>query len=145
MRRFEIVSVNVSALKGVPKEPVERIVLEKDFGVAGDAHGGNWHRQVSLLAVEDIAALSRESVRPGFGDFAENITTKGIDLASLPIGSHLQIGTALLEITQIGKECHTGCAIKRRIGDCIMPKRGVFAKVMEGGEITNESVGAYDF
>jgi MOSC domain-containing protein YiiM len=145
MKYFQILSVNVSALKGVPKKPVERIVLEKDFGIAGDAHAGNWHRQVSLLAVEDIILMNAKSAQIGFGDFAENITTKGIDLASLTVGSHLKIGAAVLEIAQIGKECHTGCAIRRRIGDCIMPRRGVFAKVMDGGEITNESIGTYDF
>ncbi len=145
MKRFEVVSVNVSSIKGVAKTPVERIALEKEFGVAGDAHGGNWHRQVSLLALEDIDAMNARGAQVGCGDFAENITTRGIDLASLPVGSHLQIGAAVLEITQIGKECHAGCAIKRRTGDCIMPRRGVFARVVEGGEVTNECAGSYDF
>jgi MOSC domain-containing protein YiiM len=145
MRSFDIVSVNSSSVKGVVKKPVGRIMLKKDFGVIGDAHAGNWHRQVSLLASEDIAAMNEKGALVAFGDFAENITTRGIDLASLPVGSRLKITDAILEITQIGKECHAGCAIMKRVGDCIMPKRGVFAKVMEGGEITDESIGTYDF
>jgi MOSC domain-containing protein YiiM len=145
MRQFEIVSLNMSVLKGVPKKPIDRVVLRKDFGVDGDAHAGSGIRQVSLLASEDILATNAKGAHLGFGDFAENITTKGVDLASLPVGSLLKIGAALLEISQIGKQCHSGCAIMKQVGECIMPRRGVFAKVMEGGEITNESTGSYDF
>jgi len=145
MTTFEVLSVNISAEKGVPKRPVERIELRECVGVVGDAHAGNWHRQVSLLASEDIAAMNQKDAHISYGDFAENITTRGIDLGSLPIGAQLKIGDALLEITQIGKECHKGCAIMRQIGDCIMPRRGAFAKVSKGGIITNESIGMHGF
>jgi MOSC domain-containing protein YiiM len=145
MKHFEIVSLNVSVVKGVPKKPLSSVVLKKDLGLEGDAHAGSGIRQVSLLASEDIRAMNEKGSHLEFGDFAENITTKGIDLASLPVGSRLQIGAAFLEISQIGKQCHSGCAIMKQVGECIMPRRGVFAKVMEGGEITNESTGSYDF
>jgi len=145
MKHFEIISLNISVVKGVPKKPVSSVVLKKDLGVDGDAHAGSGIRQVSLLASEDILAMNDKGAHLGFGDFAENITTQGIDLASLPIGSRLEIGRAVLEISQIGKQCHSGCAIMKQVGECIMPRRGVFAKVMEGGEITNESSGSYDF
>ena len=104
----------------------------------------NWHRQVSLLAIEDIDKMRDkfDALKPG--DFAENITTKGIELCALPVGTKLYIGDVELEVTQIGKECHKGCAILKQIGDCIMPRRGIFAKVIKGGEINNESIGTYD-
>ncbi len=145
MKTFEIVSVNVSLHKGVPKRPVEHITLVENHGVQGDAHGGPGKRQVSLLAIEDIQTMQQEGASVACGDFAENITTRGIDLPSLPVGSRLAVDTALLEISQIGKQCHTGCAIIKHAGACIMPKRGVFARVLQGGEITNESIGSYGF
>jgi MOSC domain-containing protein YiiM len=141
---FSILSINVSQRTGEQKKPVARALLREGHGIVGDAHAGDWHRQVSLLADEDIETLRGKGMQIGFGDFAENITTRGIDLGALPIGGRLRIGPALLEITQIGKECHTGCAIRRIAGDCVMPRKGVFARVIIGGEIDHESRGHYD-
>ncbi len=144
IKSFEILSLNISKEKGTTKSPVPRLVLVEDHGIEGDAHAGPGNRQVSLLADEDIDTMRArlDSLVPG--DFAENITTRGIDLASLPVGTRLMIGNAVLEISQIGKECHSGCAIREKIGDCVMPKRGVFARVVKGGEITDENTGHYD-
>jgi MOSC domain-containing protein YiiM len=136
---FTLLSINVSTAVGVPKNPVARAVLRKGHGIEGDAHAGEWHRQVSLLADEDIETMRGRGVDLPPGIFAENLTTRGIDLARLPVGAHLRIGPALLEITQIGKECHQGCAIRQAVGDCVMPRRGVFTRVLEGGEIDRES------
>ena len=145
MKTFTIVSVNISDRKGIVKKPVGRIFLRKRLGVEGDAHAGDWHRQVSLLAAEDIDIMNEKGAGVSFGDFAENITTRGISLHELPIGTRLKIGDVLLEVTQIGKECHKGCAVMKKVGECIMPKRGIFAKVLEEGEVTNEHIGYYDF
>jgi len=141
---FSILSINVSQRTGEQKKPVTRALLREGHGIVGDAHAGDWHRQVSLLAEEDIETLRGKGIEIGFGDFAENITTRGIDLGALPVGSRLRIGPALLEVTQIGKECHTGCAIRRVTGDCVMPRKGVFARVIVGGEIDHESRCHYD-
>jgi len=143
-RAFEIVSLNISSARGERKTPVEKIRLVAGLGIERDAHAGPGHRQVSLLAAEDVDEMQRQIDWVAPGDFAENITTRGVDLASLPVGTRLHLGPALLEITQIGKECHNGCEIMRQTGDCVMPRRGVFARVLEGGEITNESPGSYD-
>jgi MOSC domain-containing protein YiiM len=142
---FTILSINVSVRTGEQKRPVDHALLREGHGIVGDAHAGEWHRQVSLLADEDIETLRGRGIEIGFGDFAENITTRGIDLGSLPVGSRLHIGPAVLEVTQIGKECHTGCAIRRTTGDCVMPRRGVFARVIIGGEIDHASCCHYDF
>ena len=143
-RTFEIVSLNISEGKGEPKVAVPKAVLKQNHGIEGDAHAGDWHRQVSLLAVEDIERMRMKlpSLRPG--DFAENITTRGVDLPSLPVGTRLSIGPVELEVTQIGKACHKGCAILEQTGECVMPKRGIFVRVLRGGEITNEDTGSYD-
>jgi MOSC domain-containing protein YiiM len=141
---FRIISLNISGRKGEPKRPVPRVTMRRDHGIEGDAHAGDWHRQVSLLAVEDIERMKEKLPTLVPGDFAENITTRGIDLASLPIGTRLSIGAVELEVTQIGKACHKGCAILEQTGECVMPKRGVFARVLKGGEITNEDSGSYD-
>ena len=143
-RTFEIVSLNISEGKGEPKVAVPKAVLKQNHGIEGDAHAGDWHRQVSLLAVEDIERMRVKlpSLRPG--DFAENITTRGVDLPSLPVGTRLSIGPVELEVTQIGKACHKGCAILEQTGECVMPKRGIFVRVLRGGEITNEDTGSYD-
>ena len=143
-KSFEILSLNISKEKGTTKSPVPHLVLIEDHGIKGDAHAGPGKRQVSLLADEDIDTMRVRLDSLAAGDFAENITTRGIDLASLPVGTRLYIGGAVLEISQIGKECHSGCAIREKIGDCVMPKRGVFARVVEGGEITDEDTGHYD-
>lgn len=136
---FTILSINVSERTGEQKTPVERAVLREGHGIEGDAHAGDWHRQVSLLADEDIALMRGKGIEIGFGDFAENITTRGIDLAALPIGARLQLGDVLLEVTQIGKECHQHCAIFAAVGDCVMPRRGIFTRVLRGGEIDRDS------
>jgi MOSC domain-containing protein YiiM len=125
----------ISEKKGERKTPVEAVTLRENHGIAGDAHAGDWHRQISLLAEESIEKMRRLGLDVNSGDFAENITTSGIDLVSLPIGTRLQVGQTLLEITQIGKECHTRCAIFYQAGDCVMPKEGVFAIVITGGVI----------
>jgi cyclic pyranopterin monophosphate synthase len=135
----KVVAVNVSEKKGVVKKPVNEINLIEDFGIEADAHAGKWHRQVSLLAVESIDKMKKLGLHKlDFGVFAENITTEGIDLPALPVGTKLQIGEAMLEITQIGKECHHGCEIRHIVGDCVMPREGIFAKVLKGGKITPE-------
>ncbi len=143
-RSFSILSINISERKGEQKQPVEEAVLRPDHGIQGDAHAGAWHRQVSLLADEDIQTMRGKGVEINFGDFAENITTRGIELASLPIGTRLHMGEAILEVTQIGKECHQGCAIFAAVGDCVMPRRGIFAKVIKGGRIRCDSECYYD-
>lgn len=145
----KVVSINLSAQKGEQKTPVPSAVFKKDWGIEGDAHAGAWHRQVSLLAEESIDKM-REQVRANacagarasglelnYGDFAENITTEAIEVMKLPVGARIQIGgQVILEITQIGKECHQGCAIREKAGDCVMPREGVFARVIEGGTVS---------
>ena len=130
-----VLAVCISENKGERKKPVESVELRENHGIVGDAHAGEWHRQVSLLAQESIDKMRKLGLDVNAGDFAENITTSGIDLISLPIGSRLQIGESLLEVTQIGKECHTRCAIFYQAGDCVMPKEGIFARVIQGGTI----------
>jgi len=128
-----IVAVCISEKKGVRKSPVPRVELQPNYGIVGDAHAGNWHRQVSLLAMESIRKMQGLGLDVDTGDFAENITTEGIDLVSLPIGSLLSVGTTLVEVTQIGKECHNRCDIFHQAGDCVMPREGIFAKVIQRG------------
>jgi MOSC domain-containing protein YiiM len=133
---MKIVSIAVSKKKGTRKTPVDEAFLSRDHGVEGDAHAGPWHRQVSFLASESIDAAREKGLDVGFGDFAENIATVGIDWKSLPVGTRVRLGdSALVEVTQIGKECHTKCAIYYKAGDCIMPREGVFAKVLQEGTI----------
>ncbi len=131
----KIVAVCVSQNKGERKTPVESVDLLPDHGIVGDGHAGNWHRQVSLLAQESIDKMRQMGLDVKAGDFAENITTQGIDLPVLPVGAQLRIGRAQVEVTQIGKECHTRCAIYYQAGDCVMPKEGIFVKVIEGETI----------
>jgi MOSC domain-containing protein YiiM len=134
--RGKVVSVNISPEKGTRKTNVIQSCLLPEFGLKEDAHAGKWHRQVSLLAMESISKMVRLGLKVGPGDFAENITTQGLDLLKLPVGTKFRIGgISLLEVTQIGKVCHTRCAIYYQAGDCVMPKEGIFAKVLEGGEI----------
>ena len=130
-----VVAVCVSQNKGERKTPVEAATLLPDHGIVGDGHAGNWHRQVSLLAQESIEKMRQMGLDVTAGDFAENITTQGIDLPALPVGATLRIGPARVEVTQIGKECHTRCAIYHQAGDCVMPKEGIFVKVLDGGTI----------
>ena len=130
-----VLAVCISENKGERKKPVESVELRENHGIVGDAHAGEWHRQVSLLAQESIDKMRKLGLDVSAGDFAENITTSGIDLVSLPIGTRLQVGETLLEVTQIGKECHTRCAIFYQAGDCVMPKEGIFVKVITGGTV----------
>jgi len=129
----EVVAVCISAEKGQRKTPVAAVELKENHGIVGDAHAGEWHRQVSLLATESIAKMRALGLDVDSGDFAENITTRGIDLVTIPIGTRLALGEAIIEVTQIGKECHTRCAIFYQAGDCVMPKEGIFARVLKGG------------
>lgn len=129
-------AICISKKKGMVKKPVELASFQVGFGIEGDAHGGEWHRQVSLLAGESIDTVKEKLPSLKDGAFAENIITRGLGLSAVSVGDSLQIGTQIvLEITQIGKKCHNdGCVIKKATGDCIMPKEGVFAKVIQGGE-----------
>ena len=130
----KVIAVCLSKNQGTAKEEIKKGKLVEGYGLKGDAHSGKWHRQVSLLGIESINKIKTGDIDIKFGDFAENITTKGINLPKLIIGTKLKIGKdALLEITQIGKSCHNTCEIKKKIGDCIMPKEGVFTKVIKGG------------
>ena len=133
---MEIVSIALSKKKGTRKSIVDEAVLVEEHGIEKDAHAGPWHRQVSFLASESIEQARDQGLDVSFGDFAENIATSGIDWQKIPIGTRLRLGDkVLVEITQIGKECHTRCAIYYKAGDCIMPKEGVFARVLKGGKI----------
>jgi MOSC domain-containing protein YiiM len=131
----QVVAVCVSEKKGERKTPVSSVELREEHGIVGDAHAGEWHRQVSLLAHESIEKMQRMGLTVDSGDFAENITTSGIELFSLPVGTRLTVGETLLEVTQIGKECHTRCAIFYQAGDCVMPKEGIFVRVIRGGTV----------
>lgn len=132
----KVIAINISEQKGIPKAPVESGELVIDFGIKGDAHGGNWHRQVSFLGQESIDKMTALGIK-GLcsGKFAENVTTEGIELYKLPIGTRMKIADTELEVTQIGKECHQKCAIFKMVGDCVMPKEGIFAKVIKEGVI----------
>jgi MOSC domain-containing protein YiiM len=135
--RGTIVSINISEKKGERKTPVPEAVIKENFGIAGDAHSSSeWHRQVSLLAIESIEKMRGKGLDVKPGDFAENITTEGLDLPALPIGTKITIGREVTgEVSQIGKECHTRCAIYYQAGDCVMPNEGIFIKVTSGGSI----------
>lgn len=132
----KVLSINISEKKGTPKTKINPGVLIEDFGFEGDAHAGKWHRQVSLLAKESIEK-SKGLPTDGLchGVFAENITTQGIELFTIPVGTQLKVGECVLEITQIGKECHEGCAIQKLVGKCVMPREGIFARVIKGGKV----------
>ena len=133
--RATIKNVCISEKKGEQKHPVDAIHLVPHLGIPGDAHAGDWHRQVSLLGQESVDRLQEKiSLKLHPGAFAENILCEGICLYQLPVGTRLRIGTALCEVTQIGKECHADCAIRRQAGDCVMPREGIFVVVLEEGE-----------
>lgn len=132
----KVVSVNISEKKGVPKEPIKKGCFKVNHGLEGDSHAGNWHRQVSLLGQESIEKMQNTGVKGlSAGKFAENLTTEGVTLYELPVGTKLKIGETEMQVTQIGKECHSGCAIKKLVGDCVMPREGIFAKVLKPGFI----------
>jgi len=134
-----VVSVNISDKKGIRKNPVGEALIKAGFGIEGDAHASSkWHRQVSLLALESITKMQTAGLTVNPGDFAENITTAGIDLLRLTVGMKVMIGDQIeVEVSQIGKNCHTRCEIYNQAGDCIMPKEGIFVKVLKGGSIKN--------
>lgn len=132
---IEVLAVCISEKKGTEKKEVEKIILKEDWGIEGDAHAGKWHRQVSLLAFEKIDAFRKKGAEVDFGAFGENIIVGGVDLRSLPVGTVLEIGEARLRVTQIGKECHSHCNIYKKMGDCIMPREGIFAEVLKGGVV----------
>lgn len=132
----KVVSVNISEKKGELKHPVPEIHLKCRHGIIGDAHAGDWHRQISMLAEESIDTMRPNCPIPlTAGIFAENINTIGIDLKHLPVGTHLQIGETEVEVTQIGKECHNGCAIRQAVGTCVMPTEGIFVVVVREGTV----------
>lgn len=132
----KVIAVNISETKGVIKKPIEKGFLKVKHGLDGDAHAGKWHRQVSLLGQESIDKMIEKGIKELTpGKFAENITTEGIVLYELPIGTKLRIGETEMEVTQIGKECHTGCEIRKLTGDCVMPREGIFTRVLKEGWI----------
>jgi MOSC domain-containing protein YiiM len=131
----EVAAVCISEKKGTIKKEVPEIEVKLHHGIVGDAHAGDWHRQISLLAEESINKMREKIPTLKNGAFAENIVTRGLTLYTLPIGTRLRVGQALLEVTQIGKECHNDCAIKKATGDCVMPREGIFTIVLEDGKI----------
>ena len=130
-----VVAVCISERKGTQKHAVPEIQLKIDHGIVGDAHAGNWHRQVSLLARESVEKMKAVFPDIPVGAIAENILTEGLTLYTLPVGTRLRVGEVLLEVTQIGKECHAHCAIRQQVGDCVMPREGIFTIVLEEGTI----------
>lgn len=131
----QVVSVNISEKRGTVKKEVNEIELKINYGIVGDAHAGNWHRQISLLSEESIDTMRGNGIELKNGVFAENINTEGINLKELPIGTRLKVGETELEVTQIGKECHNDCQIKQLIGKCVMPTDGIFAIVVKEGKV----------
>ena len=134
-RKGKVLAVCTSAQKGTQKQPVAEITLQEDWGIVGDAHAGHWHRQVSLLAYEKIEEFRKRGADVAFGAFGENIVCEGFDLRTLPVGTRFRIGDCLLELSQIGKACHSHCEIYKVVGDCIMPREGVFTIVLKGGVV----------
>ncbi|MEF9918932.1 MAG: MOSC domain-containing protein [Eubacterium sp.] len=132
----KVTAINRSVKKGVMKTPIDIGVFIEDFGLEGDAHAGKWHRQVSLLGQESIDKMTATGIK-GLcsGNFAENITTEGIVLYEIPVGTRLKIGDTIQEVSQIGKQCHKGCEIAKKVGDCVMPREGIFTVVIKGGEV----------
>ncbi len=131
----KIMAVCISEKRGTQKKNIDKVRLIENFGLEGDAHGGNWHRQVSLLSYEKVRAFEEKGISVEDGAFGENLLVEGFDFKTLPVGTRFRCGEALLEMTQIGKECHSHCEIYQAVGDCIMPREGVFARVLHGGVI----------
>lgn len=131
----KIMAVCISEKRGTQKKNIEKVRLIENFGLEGDAHGGNWHRQVSLLSYEKVRAFEEKGISVEDGAFGENLLVQGFDFKNLPVGTRFRCGEVLLEMTQIGKECHSHCEIYQAVGDCIMPREGVFARVLHGGMI----------
>ena len=131
----EIKAICISEKRGTQKKEISQAQIITDWGIEGDAHAGKWHRQISLLSMEKIEDFKRKGAEVDFGAFGENLIVEGYDLRLLPVGTRFQIGNVVLELTQIGKECHSHCEIYKKMGDCIMPREGVFTKVIHGGSI----------
>lgn len=131
----KIMAVCISEKRGTQKKNIDKVRLIENFGLEGDAHGGNWHRQVSLLSYEKVRAFEEKGISVEDGAFGENLLVEGFDFKTLPVGTRFRCGEVLLEMTQIGKECHSHCEIYQAVGDCIMPREGVFARVLHGGMI----------
>lgn len=131
----KVLAVCISKKKGTAKHQVDAVEMRVDWGIVGDAHAANWHRQVSLLGQESADKVIAQGLKIKPGAFAENILTEGLVLYTLPIGTQMRLGTSLVEVTQIGKECHQGCAIRELTGDCVMPREGIFVKVLEDGMV----------
>ena len=132
----KVLAVCISEVRGIQKHPVPEAELRTDHGIVGDAHAGSWHRQVSILGCDSVRKLQERialELKPG--DFAENILVEGMTVYQLPVGTKLYLGTALVEVTQIGKECHADCAIRRQSGDCVMPREGIFVRVLQDGTV----------
>ena len=139
MEQGRVLAVCISERKGERKKAIDQGLLIENFGLQGDAHAGDWHRQISLLGDESVDKMRAAGLDVGAGDFAENLTIVGINLPALPVGTRLQVGSvALLEVTQIGKECHQHCAIYHQVGDCVMPREGIFARVLRGGPVSKD-------
>ncbi|MGI5920514.1 MAG: MOSC domain-containing protein [Syntrophomonadaceae bacterium] len=135
-KQGQVVAVNVSEKRGEVKHNVPEAYIKVNWGLETDAHAGDWHRQVSLLSLSSVEKMRQLGASVNFGDFAENITVAGIEVSKLPLGTQLKVGQAILEVTQIGKECHNqGCAIKRQVGTCVMPIEGIFARVISSGQV----------
>lgn len=132
---MKILSVNISKEKGTKKHPVEFADVIENFGIKGDAHAGNWHRQVSLLGIESVEKARKWGLDVNAGDFAENLTTEGINLLALNLGTKIKVNDVVLEVTQKGKDCHSGCEIFKKVGKCIMPTEGIFTRALRGGII----------
>jgi MOSC domain-containing protein YiiM len=141
--KFTVEAVNISAEKGVQKHAVPEIVCRENHGIEGDAHAGAWHRQVSLLAGEAVDMMKAKGLELAAGAFGENIVTRGVDWSRARVGDMITIGEVEMEITQIGKECHSRCAIYYAAGDCIMPSQGIFTRILKGGTIHAQSSGDY--
>ena len=132
----KVLAVCISEVRGIQKHPVEEAELRANHGIVGDAHAGDWHRQVSLLGIESVNKLQEKiTLQLKAGDFAENILVEGICVYKLPVGTKLKIGSALCQVTQIGKTCHNDCAIRKAAGDCVMPREGIFVKVLQSGRV----------
>lgn len=134
MMTGKVLSINISEKKGVVKHPIDEAFFKIDHGIVGDAHADNWHRQVSMLGIESFDRMEiSKGLKLEVGSFAENLTTEGLELFTLPVGTKFKIGESIQELTQIGKKCHTGCAISQLVGKCVMPKEGIFTRVLKEG------------
>ncbi|NLB53536.1 MAG: MOSC domain-containing protein [Syntrophomonadaceae bacterium] len=137
----QVMAINISEKRGIKKHNIDKAYVKADWGIEVDAHSGEWHRQVSLLSLSSVEKMRAMGADVHYGDFAENLTVDGIDVAVLPLGTRLKIGEAEIEVTQIGKECHNkACAIKKQVGTCVMPVEGIFARVLSSGWVKTGDV-----